>query len=173
MAVSAYRNGRRRGGDLVEIYRSMDAGIVEEFGAEAFATAQLATLDLCTGRVCWLNAGHPQPMVIRRGHGIDLASETWLPVGLEGPDATLTETSLEPGDIVLFFTDGITEARSLNGREFGRERLADFVVRAAASGQSPAETVRLLSLAVLAYQDEVLQDDATLLLLAWDGPPPG
>ena len=111
-------------------------------------------------------------MVIRGGHRIDLESETWLPVGLGGAEGSLTETALEPNDIILFFTDGITEARSVAGAEFGRERLADFTERAVAAGQTSAETVRVLSLAVLAHQNEMLQDDATLLLLSWTGPDP-
>jgi hypothetical protein len=172
LAISAYRNGRRAGHDTPEIYRAMDAIVIQVFGQEKFATAQLATLNLSSGCLRWLNAGHPPPMVIRRGHRIDLESTTWLPVGLGGPDASLTETSLEPGDVVLFFTDGITEARSATGSEFGRERLADFIERAVGTGQTSAETVRLLSLAVLGHQNETLQDDATLLLLSWTGPAP-
>ena len=170
LAVSAYRNGRRGGRDTAAIYREMDTTIVQQFGEEKFATAQLATLDLSSGCLRWLNAGHPPPMVIRKGHRIDLESETWLPVGLGGAEGSLTETALEPNDIILFFTDGITEARSAAGMEFGRERLADFTERAVAAGQTSAETVRVLSLAVLSHQNEMLQDDATLLLLSWTGP---
>jgi hypothetical protein len=170
LAVGVYRNARRNGCETIEKYRLMDTVVAEEFGIEKFATAQLGKLDLTTGRLLWLNAGHPQPMVIRGGKRIDLHSEVCLPVGLGGGEGgALADTLLEPGDIVLFFTDGITEARSSSGEEFGRERLAEFVEHAVAAGQTPAETVRLLSHAVLEHQRDVLQDDATLLLVQWSG----
>jgi serine phosphatase RsbU (regulator of sigma subunit) len=77
---------------------------------------------------------------------------------------------LEPGDTVLFYTDGIIEARCATGEQFGRKRLGDMLVRYAAAGTTIAETVRKLCHGVLAHQDGVLQDDATLLLLSWVGP---
>ncbi len=174
LAVAAYRHSRRRDLGTVDTYKFMDQILADQFGPERFATAQLATLTLSTGQLCWLNAGHPPPMVIRRGHRVDLSSDVCLPVGLAGAtvaDAKLAEAYLEPGDLVLFFTDGVVEARSAGGDEFGRERLADLTERAAAAEQTPAETLRLVGHAVLEHQIGVLQDDATLLLLAWHGPP--
>ncbi len=175
LAVSAYRHGRRRDLGPVETYREMDQILSQQFGHEKFATAQLATLDIANGQLCWLNAGHPPPMVIRRGHRIDLVAEVSLPIGLshshDGGDPKMAATALEPDDVVLFFSDGVVEARSVEGEEFGRDRLGDMTVRALAAGQEPAETMRLLGHAILAHQLGVLQDDATLLILTWHGPP--
>jgi serine phosphatase RsbU (regulator of sigma subunit) len=171
LAVAAYRNGRRWGLDPTGIYRTMDAAISEQFGDEKFATAQLATLALSTGRLRWLNAGHPPPMVLRRLERIDLPSEPCLPVGLAlDEDPTVNEVELAPGDLVLFFTDGVIEARSADGEEFGRDRLGELLAQAAAAEQTPAETVRRLGHAVLTHQEGVLEDDGTLLLLVWHGP---
>lgn len=172
VAVGAYRNGRRAGATIEDIYRAMDEVIAHQFGPERFATTQLASLDLASGRLHWLNAGHPPPMVVRQGHRIDLDADVNLPVGLGATNLAAADALLEPGDIVLFFSDGITEARDESGQQFGRERLADLIEQAAAANQPPAETVRLLSESVLAHQHEVLQDDATLLLLSWAGPSP-
>ena len=77
---------------------------------------------------------------------------------------------LEPGDRLALYTDGVVEARRL-GQFFTEERLADFVVRESASGLDGAEVLRRLIRAVLDHQHGVLQDDATILLLEWDGPP--
>lgn len=174
LALMSYRHSRRHDLGLLETYGAMDLVLADQFGAEKFATAQLATLALSTGRLFWLNAGHPPPMVIRRGHRLELSSEACLPVGLATVDPDndphLAEAFLEPGDLVLFFTDGVIEARSPDGQEFGRERLADLTERAVAAAQRPAETMRLLGHAVLDHQKGMLQDDATLLLMAWDGP---
>lgn len=174
LAVSAYRHSRRRDLGLVETYRAMDEILADQFGQEKYATAQLATLTLSSGELWWLNAGHPAPMLIRNGHSIDLHSEICVPIGLapsdSGVESQPTRTCLEPGDLVLFFSDGVSEARSIEGEEFGRERLADLAVRAAGTNQDPPEMMRLLGHAVLAHQLGVLQDDATLLVLAWTGP---
>jgi hypothetical protein len=173
LAVTAYRHGRRRGLSTLDIYKEMDEAIADQFGGEKFATAQLATLDLAEGQLCWLNAGHPSPMVIRQLRRIDLQSETCLPVGVAFPGsrAELARFDLEPGDLLLFFTDGVIEARSPDGEEFGRDRLGDLLAQAATASQTPAETVRRLAHAVLEHQEGILQDDGTLLLVVWHGPP--
>ena len=61
----------------------------------------------------------------------------------------MSSTSLQPDDAVLFFTDGVTEARSPEGTPFGRARLEEMLVRAAASRERPAEIMRRLSHAIL------------------------
>ena len=175
LAVVAYRHSRRLDHGLADKYRAMDVAVAAEFGDEKFATAQLAHLTLSTGELQWLNAGHPAPIVSRQGGRFDLAAEPCLPVGLAGHLTTeppqVKVTPLEPGDVVLFFTDGVVEARSPDGEHFGRDRLGDLLVRALAGEQTPAETARLLAHAVLGHQAGVLQDDATLVLLVWNGPP--
>jgi serine phosphatase RsbU (regulator of sigma subunit) len=82
----------------------------------------------------------------------------------------LARANLEPDDLVLFFTDGIVEARSETGEEFGRDRLGDLVERAVAAGQTVAETMRILGHAVVDHQPGDLHDDASLVGLAWHGP---
>ncbi|MEO5680784.1 MAG: SpoIIE family protein phosphatase [Acidimicrobiales bacterium] len=86
--------------------------------------------------------------------------------------AAVATMSLEPGDVVLFFTDGAVEARSREGEQLGRDHLGELLERAVAAGQTPAETARLLGHSLLAHEGTVLQDDATLLLLSWRGPRP-
>jgi serine phosphatase RsbU (regulator of sigma subunit) len=146
----------------------MDAVIADQFGEERFVTGQLGSLELSTGKLRWMNAGHPSPMLLRGGsHLLDLVSETCLPIGLADVPGAVAEVALEPGDCVLFFTDGVTEARSPAGEVFGRERLGDLLVRASASGEILPETLRRLCHDVLAHQGGHLQDDATLLILCW------
>jgi serine phosphatase RsbU (regulator of sigma subunit) len=152
----------------------MDAVVAEQFGLERFVTGQLARLDLGTGAVRWVNAGHPHPLLLRHGLPIeDLACETSLPLGLGAVPAEVAEVSLEPGDSLLFLTDGVIEARSPDGELFGRSRLSRLWAEVAASGDVPAEIMRKLCHAVLDHQKGRLQDDATLLLLVWTGPDAG
>lgn len=179
LALASYRQGRRRGLDLAETYHAMDETVVQEFGDTRFVTAQLATIDLVTGRVQWLNAGHPRPLLLRGGSAVMIEGDVCLPIGLSHIDrrptrtADVCEVQLEPGDQLFFYSDGVIEARAANGDEFGADRLADLLVRSAAAGLSPAEMVRRLTRAVLDHQDDRLQDDATMVLVCWknDGGP--
>ncbi len=67
LTVAAYRWARRRDLDLPETFRAMDEALSAEFGEEQFVTAQFGTLDPERGTLRWLNAGHPAPLLLRRG----------------------------------------------------------------------------------------------------------
>ncbi|SDQ06601.1 PP2C family protein-serine/threonine phosphatase [Quadrisphaera sp. DSM 44207] len=168
VAVSAYRHARRQVLDLPDIAAAMDRVIAEQFGPERFATAVIARLDLATGRLRWINAGHPPPLLLRAGALTALSEcSPELPLGLQEAKASCCEARLEPGDRVLLHTDGIVEARSPDGLFFGEERLAAFVLRAAAAGDRAPETIRQLMRRILAHQGDQLQDDASIILLEW------
>ena len=170
VVVHAYRHGRRIGATLAENHRAMDEAFAANFGEFAFATAQVAELDARSGRLRWFSAGHPPPLLVRSGRAVGaLECMPTLPIGLGGEISEIAEVQLEPGDAVLLHTDGVTEARSLEGDFFGADRLADFVGRAAAAGVAPAETMRRLVHALLEHQSGDLQDDATMLLVEWRG----
>jgi serine phosphatase RsbU (regulator of sigma subunit) len=175
LAVGSYRHSRRQGLDLLETFTAMDAVVAEQFGPDQFVTGQLARVDLGTGWLWWVNAGHPRPMLLRRGLPIeDLQCETSLPLGLGSVPTSVAEVRLEPGDALLFLTDGVIEARSPGSELFGRHRLANLWADVAAtSGHVPAEVMRKLCHSVLDHQKGRLQDDATLLLLTWTGPDAG
>ncbi|TFV68336.1 UNVERIFIED_ORG: serine/threonine-protein phosphatase [Bacillus sp. AZ43] len=167
-AVGAYRNARREGGDLPRISAVMDQVVADHFPGSRFATAVIAQLDLATGVLTWVNAGHAAPLVIRRDgvlepHGCPSSR----PIGLQGRTARECRLQLEPGDRVLLYTDGIVEARSPDGEFFGEERLTEFVIRAEEAGDPPPETLRRLMRSVLAHQGGRLQDDATIVLAEW------
>ncbi len=134
----------------------------------------LAELDLASGWLRWHLAGHPAPLLLRGTQVVKtLNAEPDLPLGLGGATSrtgpVLGEESLEPGDRVLLYTDGVVEARSAEGEMFGVDRLADLVARQAAASQPAPETMRRLMHAILAHQAGPLQDDATTMLLEWQG----
>lgn len=172
VTVGSYRHSRRAGLGLAETYAVADQAIATEFGGERFVTGQFAQLDCVTGRLQWLNAGHPLPLLVRRAKVVDtLACHPVPPLGLGLGEPEIATAALEPGDRVLFYTDGVTEGRDLAGEPFGEARLADLLVRETLAGQPAAETMRRLAHAILAHQGRTPRDDATMVFLEWPRPP--
>src|SRR5580693_3547907 len=107
LAIGAYRHARRANVELPDLYGIMDSAVAAQFGPDQFVTAQVMRLDIATGHLRWVNAGHPAPLLIRDGRVIQaLDSPTTLPVGFGGGTPVISEHKLRRGDRVLFFTDG-------------------------------------------------------------------
>ena len=167
-AIGAYRHGRREGLDLPDIAALVDGVIAEQFTGSQFATAVIARLDLDTGQLRWVNAGHPEPLLLRDGSLIRPEScPPSRPLGLQTAKPDVCEMQLDAGDRLLLYTDGIVEARSPSGKFFGERRLADFVSRGARVHDPAPETLRRLMRRVLGHQADQLQDDASIVLLEW------
>ena len=169
-ALSAYRHSRRNGRSLLETYTSMHDAVGKQYPDSRYVTALIAQLDLDTGQLTWLCAGHPPPLVIRRGRRARTLQTTPAPpLGVQSPSGppTLARDSLEPADLLLLYTDGLTEARTPDGELFTIERLAQFIEHEAAAGQIAPETLRRLRQAVIGAAE--LRDDATAVLLQWQG----
>lgn len=148
-----------------------DTAIIDQFGETRYTTAILAQLDSATGVVRYVTAGHPPATVIRGSKAVtSLDAALRPPLGIPAR-SPVGEHALEPGDRLLFYTDGITDARNARGEFFGLGRLLDLAERHTTSGLTLAETVRRLEFAVQDHQDGPLPDDATLMVVSWDSPP--
>jgi serine phosphatase RsbU (regulator of sigma subunit) len=183
--VAAYRNARRSDRTLIGTAALLDEVATEvvggRHGGEGFITGVLAELALETGVLSWVNAGHPEPLLLREGHLVKTLHTTpRLPFGLSlepalpgasAPDGghRVGTEHLQPGDRVILYTDGITEARSPAGELFGLRRLVDLLVRTHAAALPAPETLRRVVHALLEHQQNQLTDDATLLLVEWRG----
>ena len=100
-----------------------------------------------------------------------MSADPALPWGLGSMStagATVATASLEPGDAVLFYTDGLVEAHVPGGEQFGTDRLADLLGQHASDQLEPEEIVRRVMRAVLDHQGDQLGDDATLVLVRWN-----
>jgi serine phosphatase RsbU (regulator of sigma subunit) len=173
-AINSLRNSRRAERDLTAAYEIADAAISAQFGRSYFVTGIIGTLDLQTSTLTWINAGHVAPMLVRNGsYGGPLRCKPSRPFGLGGSIVEVAEQVLQSGDRVLFYTDGISEARSSDGSFFGDGRLADFLVRASLENLPVQETVRHLADNIMKFSDDALRDDATMLLLEHHPPQPG
>ncbi len=170
VGINGLRNARREGRGLEAAYLDTGSAIETEFGHGAFATGQIGSLDLPSGDLTWLNAGHPLPLLIRNGSYMgELPCRPSLPMGLSGTVSEVAVAHLQAGDRVLFYTDGVTETRSADGDEFGLPRLVDLLVRAANEHTTCVETLRSLSTAIMAYRANDLTDDATLVMIEFHG----
>lgn len=187
VALASCRAERRSGAGLAQITRQADEALAQWL-PNRMLTAVFAELDLTTGELAWVNAGHPPPLLIRGQRVVARALErrAELPLGLgftfgddgerrreresrrdERPIRTVHHAQLEPGDRILIHTDGVTDARSETGERFGEERLIDFIVRATAAGEPAPEALRRLIHAILDHPYGHLRDDATILLAEW------
>jgi hypothetical protein len=191
VAMASCRSTRRSGGTLPDIVARADHAISRQFGADRFVTALLCDLNLTTGQLTWIPCGHPPPLLIRGRQMIkELARKPQLPLGLAGLGETTGngkysgdpygETAapvyaeqLQPGDRVLLYTDGVTDARAADGTAFGVEGLSDFIIRHTNAGTRAPETLRRLNRAIIEYQHGRLADDSTIVLLEWMPEHPG
>lgn len=170
LAVGAYRHTRRNGEPLAEIHDGIDRSVADHYGGDAFVTGAVARLDLRDGVLEWTNAGHPAPLLLRDHRVVkQLGCGPSLPWGLGGACQQVASEPLEPGDCVLVFTDGVVEGRSHSGEEYGVDRLVDAWARQSASDDQPDEVLRRLVEEIMSYNAGKLRDDASLMLLRWDG----
>jgi hypothetical protein len=175
LVVAAYRNARRAGQSLSETATHIESAVNDVFRVESFATGLLCELDTTRGLLTWISAGHHEPLLLREGRLVRaLEVEPLLPLGLNqqlsspAPAPVGTE-QLQPGDMLLLYTDGVIEARSPDGEFFGQDRLVDLIARNLAAGLPAPETMRRVVHALLDHQAGDLDDDATLLLVEWHG----
>lgn len=167
LTLAATRAARAARLDLATTAAAADQAITSQFGELRYATAVLAELDTSSGVVQYVNAGHPPAALIRQGRVVSfLDASPRTPLGIPQP-TTLSQQDLQPQDRLLFYTDGITDARDAHGTFLGLDRLVGMAERHSASGLPVSEVCRRLSHAVLDYQDGTLADDATLVIVEW------
>ncbi|WP_327250171.1 PP2C family protein-serine/threonine phosphatase [Streptomyces sp. NBC_01320] len=170
VAIGAYRHTRRASTGLSQVYAFMDKAINEQFGPDHFVTAQMMCLNITTGRLQWVNAGHPAPLLIRDRAVVDrLESPTTLPVGFGGEQPEVSERILEPGDRLLCFTDGLIEEHQAGGKQFGEEQLIEWTNRILRDHTAVRAVVRALSHALKQERGNITSDDATIFLIEWRG----
>jgi serine phosphatase RsbU (regulator of sigma subunit) len=166
LAVAALRHARRRGRDILAQVKEASQVVHDQFGGDQFVTATVASVDVPTGQLRVVNAGHPHPWLARGDSVRELELFADFPLGLfPGGDYREQMLTLEPGDRVLLVSDGVIEAASPDGEEFGDERLAELL--AATRAQAPPEAVRRITRAVIDHRQVPLRDDATVVCLDW------
>ena len=162
--LGSLRNSRRRGVDLATQARTANDALAAHAHVGQFVTGQLARVDLHTGAMTVVNAGHPFPYRVRDGRVQEIELDVDMPFGLyPGRDLSLRRLQLEPGDRIVLVTDGMLER---NAEDLD---LPGMLSREA--GTHPRELVYELAEAVLHATGGELDDDATVLCLDWRGGP--
>ena len=165
LLVGSLRNGRRRGMDLAEQAAYANDSLAANSDAGQFVTGQLLRVELHSATAQIVNAGHTLPLRLRDGkvEEVDLTVEAPFGV-LPGKTFEVQPFPLEPGDRIVFLTDGMLE----------RNAAALDVAAALADSADlhPREVVHELGAAVLRATGNDLRDDATMVCLDWYGGPP-
>jgi serine phosphatase RsbU (regulator of sigma subunit) len=152
---------------LARVNEVMLAGDYED----RFVTAKLAYLhwDGSRLRVKLASAGHPGPALVRPDGRVDVLSGGGLPLGLfPDADPQIEELELGEDDLLFFYSDGVTDARTADMRYF-EDSLADEL--AGLAGRSAAETARMVQSLVTSFSQDELRDDMTILVAKVKSPP--
>lgn len=159
-----------------EVAARMNTLMLQEIDTEAYLTIAYADLDLSTGRLVMVQAGHPHPVIQRTDGALEFLGEGGLPIGLlDAAEYTSFEAELRPGDRLFLYSDGITECANMSGDEFGEDGLRDmFGTLVKQRGLSFLDALKW-ELAKWAGRDE-FGDDVSGALLEFSayrpGPPP-
>jgi sigma-B regulation protein RsbU (phosphoserine phosphatase) len=154
------------GADPVRVFDHINSFLCDHAEVGRYATAFFGILDR-EGNFDYLNAGHPSPIVVRRGEVIELFTEGSFPVGLI-PEAefAMARGTLEPGDMLVLFSDGVTEATDPEAHLFGVARLCEVL---AGQEHTPLDNVqkRVVESVETFSRGASQADDITLLFVRY------
>ncbi|MFQ5777515.1 MAG: SpoIIE family protein phosphatase [Terriglobia bacterium] len=156
------------GQEPARVFAHVNRFICSHSEIERYATLFFGILD-SDGRLEFINAGHPSPLLIHDGRAASSLPAECLPLGLlPESDFQSRSVTLDPGDTLVLFTDGINEAETIHGEQLGIEGLRDVVTRHASA------SVEKLEAGVLSAVEDFTRgnsqaDDITLLILRYRG----
>jgi serine phosphatase RsbU (regulator of sigma subunit) len=155
--------------DLEEMFRRVNEFLWERTPGDMYATIFYGVVNP-SGLLNFVNAGHLPPLLLTRRGDVRVLESSNFPLGLFAKATFAVDSvQLEPGDQILVFSDGVTEARDAAGEFFGEERLEDVVKQCARESRS--DVCARVAAAVRGFVGAAPQaDDFTLTLLRY-GPP--
>ena len=155
----------------------MNTVLTQDAASDLFVSLFYGVIDPEAGTLRCTSAGHPAPLVLRAGEPAPVALEApGLLLGVKtGARYSAIETRVGPGDLMVLFTDGITEARRADGEQFGEQRLANHVVEHRQA--QPEDIADHVMDAVARWSGDGARDDQALVVvrvLPWgtNVPPP-
>ena len=150
----------------LEIVNRLNKVVFENTSSEKFVTFFIGFLNLKSNKLKYINAGHNPPFVFNKGRGHVLLDKGGIPLGvfIDGYDFEQGEYEIQAGDMILLYTDGVTEAQNSRGEEFGEEKLIEL--SKSNLDNSPRSIVNTLVDEVRNYSDGTTQyDDITISIV--------
>jgi len=169
MAKSAIHTQVQVGGSPAALMGRLSETLLRMSADNQFMTMVFAEFDLAAGEYRYSNAGHHYPLHYRAGTGaVEQLESTGVPLGLlPRPPGPFERRDIGPGDILVFYSDGVVEAERADEEMFGMDRLRDVVL--ANRRQSSETIVEAIFTAVRRFVgDRPLHDDATLVIVRVD-----
>ena len=169
LAINALRNARRAGIGLADQAALADQAVYAQYQGQSYLSVVLLRFDLASGRVAVVDAGSPQLLRLRGGAVERVPFEEQLPLGMfEETDYVAHEFSVEPGDRLVFVSDGVYAVASPEGERYGERALARAIT--ATRLLPPAEVPRALLRELSGHRgDPTPEDDALVVCLDWYG----
>ncbi|MEU6772273.1 PP2C family protein-serine/threonine phosphatase [Streptomyces sp. NPDC046759] len=171
LAINALRNARRAGISLPDQAALADQAVYAHYRGRCYLSVLLFDFDLVTGRVSVVDAGSPHLLRLRGGTVERIAFDAQLPLGMfEETDYVAQEFQVEPGDRLVFVSDGVHAVASPKGESYGEAALARAIqsTRLLPAAEVPPSILRELT----GHRDGAApDDDALVVCLDWRGRP--
>ena len=170
IAKTLIKNRAQMGGTPTEILADVNNQLCEGNEADLFVTVWLGILEISTGHVTASNAGHEYPAIYRPGEGYTLFKTKQSPAvaTMEGLRFKASEFTLNPGDELYLYTDGVAEATNSHDELYGTDRMIDALNQA--EGMTVEEILRTLKKSVDDFTGDAPQfDDITMMSLKYYG----
>jgi len=166
MLQAALRTQAGTGASVSEILRNINSLLYRTTSLGQFATFFLARIDSEGMQMTFTNAGHNWPVVMRPGGDRQFLDRGGTLLGiLEHLELEEAKVLLQPGDVVVLYTDGISEAADLDNEQFGEERLCGCIAEMPAGAPARAIAENVLERLREFLDGQEPQDDVTLLVL--------
>ncbi|KUN30330.1 phosphatase [Streptomyces antibioticus] len=173
LAINALRNARRAGIPIADQAALADQAVYAHYRGRCYLSVLMFDFDLSTGRAIVVDAGSPQLLRLRGGTVERIAFDAQLPLGMfEETDYVAQDFHVEPGDRLVFVSDGVHAVASPKGEAYGEAALARAILstRLLPAAEVPRAILRELT----GHRGEAAaDDDALVVCLDWRGRPAG
>ena len=166
IAKTLIKNQTQTGMEVDEVFASVNSLLSDGNDMGLFVTAWLGVLELTSGKLIYVNAGHEAPLFkLKGGEFVYLKSKPGFVLALtDFAGYQKNELYMQPGDRLFLYTDGVTEATDTDKQLYGRERLLEFMNKHNSDGTE--EVLRKLKMELDQFVGEAPQfDDITMLML--------
>lgn len=172
IAKTLIKNHAQAGEEPKEIFTNVNNQLNESNEVGMFVTGWLGILDIVTGHMLYVNAGHNYPVLICKDQTVQWikSKPCFVLAGLEGIQYRQNELQFQEGEALYLYTDGVTETMNLSGEFFGEKRLEEILSQKESQGKHPKELLDKIAWELKQFSGEAQQaDDITMLALYWYG----